>query len=519
MLIGPLLTGAVEVASTTPRQLKVGQHVRVPRRWDPWEEDGGGPAAEIRERLAVAMEERGWTADPDGRLAFPWALYGAFERAAYPDFVARVVLRPTGSTQVDGRTTSRITADVGVTYTPLDRLRWVLTGELSREGVFDDIVNVADLPSEIRYVDNDEAAMDRALSRLIELIDAHALAFALEHASVESLLEIWSATGTERTVHRPYGKLDDEVERVPALLAAAGRLDEAGTALEHYLGAGGDLVTTRRYRRFARQLLRYLDANGEVADPSEPPRARFDPADRPEWPGVWTTLRAGRVNERERSRAAGSVRERAHGQSRQELRSMLNDEVERRHLEVSPSWIEMTLNEFQHPELGAKRSSWTSGLKVLFSFGRYMADVWHEGGHSELPAWLEPPDRAGYPMRSSHRRLTAVLPGEADRTWLDHVVESMPLHFRPGLEQLQGVLPVDVWLTWDAASDAADSILAVFLGDHRIGEIARKDVDDFRVVMERAAERDELPWTSAKLSFGYLNESGYLLEVPLPAVA
>jgi hypothetical protein len=35
--------------------------------------------------------------------------------------------------------------------------------------------------------------------------------------------------------------------------------------------------------------------------------------------------------------------------------------------------------------------------------------------------------------------------------------------------------------------------------------------------MEYAAERDELPWTPARLTFGYLNESGYLLEVPMPA--
>jgi len=481
----------------------------VPAGWDSWRDSKDREGAEFRRQIASVMKANGWTSSPEGLSLLPGAEYGAFQREARPDFIVRVTFRWSESARdEEGVGLAGATAEVGVTYTPLDRLRWVLTGELSRDGVFDDIVDLASLPEGTYFALQTAADRDRSVSRLMELVDAHALPFALEHASVEGFLEAWQSTESDR--------LCEDSERVPALLGAAGRFDEARSALEHYLDIGGEVVSTRRYRRFARQLLRFLDAGGEVAEPSELPRPRFDLGPRPEplgWQTIWTTW----WDHRERDLAAASVRRRTSGHSRSELRSMLYEEVDRRGLVVRPSWIEAQLDMFQRPDLEAEWKSWSSGAKVLFKLGRHLVDVWHGEGPTRPPTWLEPPDRAGYPMRSSRERVTGVLPWEAARPWLDHVVESMPRHFRPEVGSLRGLLNVDVWLTWDSGSERPEPVLAVFLGDHRVGEIARKDEGAFLPVMEHAAERDEVPWTSAQLTFGYLNESGYLLEVPMPA--
>jgi len=137
---------------------------------------------------------------------------------------------------VDGQKTSGVNADMGVTYAPSNRLQWVLTGELSRDGVFKDVAKLAGFSAGIRYEEEDKAALDRAISRLINLVDANALSYAVEHASVEAMLEAWRPTMTElKEESSEEEQVASNVQRVPVLLAAAGRFDEARTALDHYL--------------------------------------------------------------------------------------------------------------------------------------------------------------------------------------------------------------------------------------------------------------------------------------------
>lgn len=125
---------------------------------------------------------------------------------------------------------------MGVTYAPSNRLQWVLTGELSRDGVFKDVAKLAGFSAGIRYEEEDKAALDRAISRLINLVDANALSYAVEHASVEAMLEAWRPTMTElKEESSEEEQVASNVQRVPVLLAAAGRFDEARTALDHYL--------------------------------------------------------------------------------------------------------------------------------------------------------------------------------------------------------------------------------------------------------------------------------------------
>jgi len=93
---------------------------------------------------------------------------------------------------------------------------------------------------------------------------------------------------------------------------------------------------------------------------------------------------------------------------------MLNDEIDRHGIEAIPSFVEWKLDEFEQPELEAKLNSWTFKATALVDFGRTMVDSLRDvrtGGRArQIPAWLEPPDRAGYPMRSASKHMTAVLP-------------------------------------------------------------------------------------------------------------
>jgi hypothetical protein len=56
--------------------------------------------------------------------------------------------------------------------------------------------------------------------------------------------------------------------------------------------------------------------------------------------------------------------------------------------------------------------------------------------------------------------------------------------------------------------------LAVDIGEHQVGILGKEATTAFTPVMDAAAERDELPYTAARLSSR--PAAGYLLELQLP---
>lgn len=125
------------------------------------------------------------------------------------------------------------------------------------------------------------------------------------------------------------------------------------------------------------------------------------------------------------------------------------------------------------------------------------------------PDWLEPPERAAYPVSSISPQWTPVELDPAAREWLERIKDSDPSH-------LAGSRNVEVWLTRDSGNPANPSCLAVHIGAERVG-VLRADVEEqFRPVMEAAAERDEDPWTRGRLS-ATSGSLPFLLEVELPA--
>ncbi len=456
--------------------------------------EGKKLTAQFLLRMTDELARHGWRLHPHGKGAIPWANLGVFEQTVRPDFVARVAFH---TDSVGGAT-----AGVGVSFAPLERLRWLLTGDPGRDGIFRDLRGLVEPGMAASFEIKDRSGVDHAVVSLTALVDRYAIPFALGHASVEAFLADWQSKGSEF--------FDYESESVPALLAAAGRFDEARSALERYRSSGPQLASTRDYRRFARQLLRFLDANGQLPEPSEPPQWAFDPDARPERLDIVETWRKTRG----RKQAFEIGRDRAAGHSRDQLRSMLKEELDRRGLVERPPWIESHLDVLERPELAAKWQSNMTAVTALIEMGRRVVNTVREG-LAKPPEWLEPPDRAGYPMLSAHKAWTAVVLDPAARPWLDRVFESTPVLVPPTSDLLPSFVRVDVWLEWDPPNGGA-SQLGVYAGEQRVGQIDQDAVEWYRTVMRRAAERDELPWTSADLTRGRIDWP-YLLEVPLPA--
>jgi hypothetical protein len=125
--------GRSEAGPRTTKLLRVGEHIGVSSRPDP---DSDDLADEFVRRATEVMSSAGWEPEPDagprlGRRHRPGGL-GRFCKPVGGGFVARVLFDSTGppDDEQDGAGFG-VTFDVGVGYLPLDRLRWVLTGEQS----------------------------------------------------------------------------------------------------------------------------------------------------------------------------------------------------------------------------------------------------------------------------------------------------------------------------------------------------------------------------------------------------
>ncbi len=77
---------------------------------------------------------------------------------------------------------------------------------------------------------------------------------------------------------------------------------------------------------------------------------------------------------------------------------------------------------------------------------------------------------------------------------------------------------MEAWLTWGAEPHVAYSPIAVHIGAEWVGVLDPDATENFRPVMEAAAERDEDPCGRARLT-RLPGQTPYVLEVALPHVA
>lgn len=168
---------------------------------------------------------------------------------------------------------------LGVGYAPAE----TLISACARSKVSGVILNNPTISVTVRAA----VELAEAEDQLARFVAGQAAPVALHYRDVNSLIESlrenaavsftgdadsWYASlGIERDSN--MGPVDRaEAELVPALLATAGRHREAREALADYISLGGESIDNRGYCRFARQLTRWLDADGELPLPSTPAR-------------------------------------------------------------------------------------------------------------------------------------------------------------------------------------------------------------------------------------------------------
>lgn len=258
----------------------------------------------------------------------------------------------------------------------------------------------------------------------------------------------------------------------------------------------------REARRFVRQLGRWIDSGGDPALlPSKPPPPRVEPTERPSMSELWRESRARRD-------AVDAVRQAGRGKDRAKLRSMLEAQLAARGLSESPLKLEQTLDHlWDSPAEEARQTA--QGVKSLGKIALGVLTMMRGREHPDLstPQWLEPHDRASYPVpRNAQSRWTAVRLDPGAGAWIEHVDAALPRAFG-------ATSTFDAWLD-KQLSHTEPSRLAVHIGEQQVGTLDADATTVYTPIMDDAAQRDELPYTQARLTL--TPESGYLLELRLP---
>lgn len=178
------------------------------------------------------------------------------------------------------------------------------------------------------------------------------------------------------------------------------------------------------------------------------------------------------------------------GKDIDEITDILSAEYARRDIDFSPVEVGITAQalHLQQQPFGRTRST-LKGLRLLKASVTDIVRTAKNPTTEEPPQWLQPPDRATYPMphgRNSYIAVTADPDGHRwiARAWAD-------THDRVGPFGL-----VDVWLTTD--SETADII--AHIGGQRVGVIPASHADVYRQTLRAAAVFDEDPVTRGRLS-------------------
>lgn len=367
---------------------------------------------------------------------------------------------------------------VGVSYEPLRRLSPLL--DLFHVSVVDE-----DVWPEVRENDDDEngergeeplevrTAGDaaRAAERFAPLILDRARPFAAGHASLDALLAEFSGGDITYT----------------ALLAAAGRFDEARESLERLPPPLERSEFTRGERRAVRQLKRWIESGGDpsLIPSSLPPNRLTGPKPKP-FSELWSESRA-------RSAAVKETRAAVSGKSREQARTILRDALARRAVRAeSPLWVENTLDHLwdspgDRAQLGIQmfKGAARFGLGVVTAIrDRQLPDL-------STPDWLEPPDHALYEVPRSNQWIAAELDPNAG-PWLDRVHQAAPHAF--------GTATVTAWLHRAENQHGVPGVVDVRLGEQRVGRVPPSDVHAYLRVLADASARDEYPCIDARLT-------------------
>jgi hypothetical protein len=231
-----------------------------------------------------------------------------------------------------------------------------------------------------------------------------------------------------------------------------------------------------------------------------PPRDAFEAVR-----GFW---RVGREAADKKKQVVQAVRDAGHGKTRDQLRSLLEDELALHGMPPDPIWVERKLEELEWSPTERIRQT----AERLWLAGRALTRMAQSHGIPEAPAWMRPPEDASYRAWSSGREKTSVDIDPRAIAWLDRVLTHAP--GRVG----EMLALVDVWFDWDTDMGEAGPV-AVYLGAQRVGMLNPSATERFIPVIQAAREQNTKPRSSAQLAKAAHLQPPYLLVVYVPAGA
>ena len=402
----------------------------------PEEDETRGLVEALGRGMAERLSAQGWTVMDDQRAPHRHPTGGAFQRALGDGF-STVAIFPSKSKEwrplEDGRVESSglaVVGRIGVGYEPAEKLISACTGSRV-SGI---VLNAPTISATARVA----ADLEEVEERLARFVDDHAVAVAQRYTDVNSLIDALRAhtaipfTGEAGSWYISLGIDPDsdlgpvestEAELVPALLAIDGRDGEAREALADYIARGVEGIESRAYRRFARQLNRWLDAGGQLPSPTTPPQ--WPPPSSFQWKPQTTPSFAefffdgdrktkARAKQQARKQALEAVRAAGDDQSRDELRARLEQELSERDLSTEPLLLERQVEMIlaDREPFGKVRFALRT-LKALKDSqaprGSPLKQATERSNEpDDAPDWLQPPDRAAYPVWSAGPQRTLV---------------------------------------------------------------------------------------------------------------
>ena len=317
------------------------------------------------------------------------------------------------------------------------------------------------------------------------------------------------------------------VELMAVLLVLADHADEARGVLSDYRPPSDEPQLATQHARFMRHFERFLDG-GTGQPPSTP--ARWPPAPvRPERPrSVAERIAELAPTVHRQQDAVQAVRAVSEGKTREELRDLLERELDERGVPMDPSAVEtrVDLLATERETFGRARIA-LKGLKALGElitqpalgelFTQQSAQTESQSHEHAAPPDEPPeietefdlPERAAYPIDGSLQRWATVALDPDARPWLERFAS------RSSLGHGEHLAVVNVWLSEQSSPSTTEARVTVHIGARPVGRLPPGDADLFRGAMHAAADRDEDAWTRAflKMSSGAVP---YQLEIMLP---
>ncbi len=474
----------------------------------------------LRRELSVHMLARGWAVRghlPTSRSSpFAAGVVGSFSTPLEDQFAAVVMY---GWIREDESRAISVAAQIGIDYLPARDMLFALAGSEVSGVMMQQVSCRASIssPEEVgRVADQLVAFAAEQTGTQQEMADVDTLVRALTaHRAVPATRTSEAGLALD-AFHPPESSVPDmsvevaTAELIPALFAGAGRRDEARRALHTYALQAGDEDILRQYHRTRRQLARWLETGSEAL-PVSPPSWPADSAVREPSAGFAESVAGAIPNARARRRALDAVRRRSGHKTRDQLRLLLERELDRHGATMDAQATETALD-----LLAAERQSFGKA-RVAFHVMSALRTSMRDSREAQSRAtpfldintlsrgeldWCRPPERAAYPIFSVRGRSVAVALDQEAFGFLERVKGSGDIR------------QVEVWLVPHEPSEPGSG-LDVHIGAQRVGKLDAATSASLAPAIEAAADRDEDPWTIASLTSAK-GEMQYVLEITVP---